>query len=109
MILCRQSVAIDLVGYFVPELSADRESCAGFSLAFPRMNFRHRTMGLAHRLLPFVTGQHGMKRMKVRFTGQQLVLIDKIVAEGTMGTTREEVIRAMFQQYVLQTLGGAAR
>lgn len=50
-----------------------------------------------------------MKRMKVRFTCQQLVLIDKIVAEGTMGTAREEVIRAMFRQYVLQTLGGAAR
>lgn len=44
--------------------------------------------------------------MKVRFTGQQLVLIDKIVAEGAMGKTREEVIRAMFRQYVLQTLGG---
>jgi hypothetical protein len=50
-----------------------------------------------------------MKRMKVRFTGQQLVLIDKIVAEGTMGTTREDVIRAMFRQYVLQTFGGAAK
>jgi len=47
--------------------------------------------------------------MKVRFTGQQLVLIDKIVAEGSMGNTREDVIRAMFRQYVLQTLGGVAK
>jgi hypothetical protein len=47
--------------------------------------------------------------MKIRFTRQQLVLIDKIVAEGAMGTTREVVIRAMFRQYVLQTLGGAAK
>jgi len=47
--------------------------------------------------------------MKARFTGQQLVLIDKIVAEGSMGTTREEVIRAMFRQYVAQTLGGTTK
>jgi hypothetical protein len=43
--------------------------------------------------------------MKVKFTGQQLVLIDKIVAEGTMGPTREAVILAMFREYVTQTLG----
>ena len=47
--------------------------------------------------------------MKVRFTGQQLVLIDKVVAEGTMGSTREAVIRAMFRQYVIQTLGGTTK
>jgi hypothetical protein len=43
--------------------------------------------------------------MKVRFTEQQLVLIDKIVSEKTMGATREAVIREMFRQYVVQTLG----
>jgi hypothetical protein len=107
--MCSQSVAVDLARYFVPELSAEEDSPAGFDPTFSRVTFHHRTMGLAHRLLPFVTRQHGMTRMKVRFTGQQLVLIDKIVAEATMGTTREEVIRAMFRQYVLQTLGGAAR
>jgi hypothetical protein len=37
------------------------------------------------------------------------VLIDKVVAEGRMGRTREEVILAMFRDYVRQTLGGEAR
>jgi hypothetical protein len=45
----------------------------------------------------------------VKFTEQQLVLIDKVVAEGRMGRTREEVILAMFRDYVRQTLGGEAR
>ena len=45
----------------------------------------------------------------VKFTEQQLVLIDKVVAEGNMGSTREDVILAMFRDYVRQTLGSETR
>jgi len=47
----------------------------------------------------------GQAVVTVKFTEQQLVLINKVVAEGRMGTSREDVILAMFREYVRQTLG----
>jgi metal-responsive CopG/Arc/MetJ family transcriptional regulator len=44
-------------------------------------------------------------KVRVKFTEQQLVLVDQILAERKLGQTREEVIASMFRQYVRQTIG----
>jgi metal-responsive CopG/Arc/MetJ family transcriptional regulator len=44
-------------------------------------------------------------KVSVKFTEQQLVLIDQVLAEQNLGKTREEVIASMFRQYVRQTIG----
>lgn len=49
------------------------------------------------------------QRVKVRFTEQQLVLLEQIRAEGTYGRTMEEVIVALFRDYARQILGTRRR
>jgi hypothetical protein len=44
-------------------------------------------------------------KVRVKFTEQQLVLVDQVLAEQNLGRTREEVIASMFRQYVRQTIG----
>jgi len=41
----------------------------------------------------------------VTFTGQQLEVIDQLVAEGTHGTDRETVIRRLLGLYAQERLG----
>src|SRR4051794_19330893 len=92
----------DSIGDLVPDVSASGKYRT-MRLSDPAAAGRDLGWHIACYHLPGSASRS--RRMKVRFTGQQLVLIDKIVAEGTMGSTRAEVIRAMFRQYLLQTLG----
>ncbi len=43
--------------------------------------------------------------LKVPFTAQQLVLLEKVVAEGTHGPTVEAVCLALYREYTLQLFG----
>ena len=45
------------------------------------------------------------KKVKVTFTEQQMMLLDKLKQEGTFGKTYEEIIPAVFREYVNQTFG----
>lgn len=45
-------------------------------------------------------------KVKVRFNQQQMVLLDKLKQEGTFGQTYEEIIPAVFREYI-RSLGGA--
>ena len=44
-------------------------------------------------------------KVKVRFTHQQMVLLERLKAEGRFGDNYEEVIPAVFREYVKQTFG----
>lgn len=45
------------------------------------------------------------RKVKVKFTEQQMMLLDKLKQEGTFGKTYEEIIPAVFREYVTQTYG----
>ncbi len=42
---------------------------------------------------------------KVQFTEQQLVLLHKVLEEGTFGKTMEEVCHGIFRQFTEQLFG----
>jgi len=44
-------------------------------------------------------------KVKVRFTQQQMLLLEKLKQEGKFGKTYEEIIPAVFREYVNQTFG----
>ena len=44
-------------------------------------------------------------KVKVRFTQQQMILLEKLKQEGTFGKTYEEIIPKVFREYVNQTFG----
>ena len=44
-------------------------------------------------------------KIKLKFTHQQMVLLDRLMAEGKFGDSYEEVIPAVFREYVKQTFG----
>jgi len=44
-------------------------------------------------------------KIKVRFTHQQMVLLDNLKREGKFGQSYEEIIPAVFREYVKQTFG----
>jgi len=50
---------------------------------------------------------HGKSRrpVKLAFTQQQLELLDRLKAEQRWGKTREEIVLAVFRDYVKQELG----
>ena len=45
------------------------------------------------------------KKVKVTFTEQQMMLLEKLKQEGTFGKTYEEIIPVVFRDYVNQTFG----
>jgi hypothetical protein len=45
------------------------------------------------------------KRVRVAFTEQQWILIDRLRAEQRWGQTREEIVLNVFRDYVKQQLG----
>lgn len=45
------------------------------------------------------------KKIKVKFTQQQMKLLDKLKEEGKFGKTYEEIIRNIFREYIEQTFG----
>lgn len=45
------------------------------------------------------------ERVPVRFTEQQLKLLDKVREEGVFGESYEDVIVALFREYSIQALG----
>lgn len=45
------------------------------------------------------------RKVEVKFTEQQMMLVDKLKQEGTFGKTYEEIIPAVFREYVNQTFG----
>ena len=44
-------------------------------------------------------------KVKVKFTEQQMMLLEKLKAEGTFGKTYDEIIPKVFHEYVNQTFG----
>ena len=44
-------------------------------------------------------------KIKVRFTQQQMVLLDNLKREGKFGKVYEEIIPNIFREYVKQTFG----
>ena len=46
-----------------------------------------------------------LKKIKVAFTQQQWILLDRLKAEKRWGRTREEIVRSVFRDYVRQVLG----
>ncbi len=44
-------------------------------------------------------------KIKVRFTHQQMVLLNNLKREGKFGQSYEEIIPAVFREYVKQTFG----
>ncbi|MDP6474324.1 MAG: hypothetical protein QF449_06780 [Alphaproteobacteria bacterium] len=44
-------------------------------------------------------------KIKVRFTHQQMVLLERLKQEGKFGQSYEELIPAVFREYVKQTFG----
>jgi len=44
-------------------------------------------------------------KIKVKFTQQQMVLLDNLKREGKFGRSYEEIIPAVFREYVTQTFG----
>ncbi|HEX7054531.1 MAG TPA: hypothetical protein VF211_11425 [Burkholderiales bacterium] len=46
-----------------------------------------------------------MQKLKVRFTEQQLVLLNKLLAEGTFGKTLEEVCLNVYREYTRVLFG----
>ncbi len=44
-------------------------------------------------------------KVRVTFTEQQMLLLEKLKKEGTLGTRYEEIIPAIFRDYVTQTFG----
>lgn len=47
----------------------------------------------------------GRKKVTLAFTQQQLELLDRLKAEKRWGQTREEIVLAVFRDYVKQELG----
>ena len=45
------------------------------------------------------------KKVQVKFTEQQMMLLEKLKDEGTLGKTYEEIIPKVFHEYVNQTFG----
>jgi uncharacterized protein with PIN domain len=45
------------------------------------------------------------KKVEVKFTEQQMMLLEKLKQEGTFGKTYEEIIPRVFREYVKQTFG----
>ncbi len=45
------------------------------------------------------------RKIKVGFTQQQWVLLDRLKAEKRWGGTREEIVHNVFRDYVKQMLG----
>lgn len=48
------------------------------------------------------------KKLKVRFTHQQMIFLEQVRAEGTFGNTMEEVLVAIFREQA-KTMVPAAR
>ena len=46
----------------------------------------------------------GTRTLKVRFTGQQMVFLEMLRAEGKFGDTMEEVVRTVMREQVRATL-----
>ena len=44
-------------------------------------------------------------KVTVKFTQQQIELLDKLAQEGTYGKTYPDIIVAVFRQYITQTFG----
>ena len=44
-------------------------------------------------------------KIKVRFTHQQIVVLDNLKREGKFGQSYEEIIPAVFREYVKHTFG----
>jgi len=44
-------------------------------------------------------------KIKVRFTQQQMVLLDNLKREGKFGQSYEEIIPTVFRKYVKQAFG----
>jgi hypothetical protein len=44
-------------------------------------------------------------KITVRFTQQQMVLLDNLKREGKFGKNYEEIIPSIFREYVKQTFG----
>jgi hypothetical protein len=44
-------------------------------------------------------------KVRVKFTQQQMMLLEKLKQEGTFGKSYEEIIPAVFREYVKQTFG----
>ena len=44
-------------------------------------------------------------KVKVRFTHQQIVVLDNLKQEGKFGKSYEEIIPAVFREYVKHTFG----
>ncbi|MFQ5998614.1 MAG: hypothetical protein ACE5KO_04840 [Candidatus Bathyarchaeia archaeon] len=45
------------------------------------------------------------KKVRVKFTQQQMELLEKLMQEGTFGKKYEQIIPAVFRAYVNQTFG----
>jgi hypothetical protein len=45
------------------------------------------------------------RKVKVAFTQQQWLLLDRLKAEKQWGRTREEIVHSVFRDYVKQVLG----
>lgn len=44
-------------------------------------------------------------KIKLRFTHQQMVLLERLKQEGKFGQSYDEIIPAVFREYVKQTFG----
>ncbi len=44
-------------------------------------------------------------KVTVKFTQQQIELLDKLAQEGTYGKTYPDIVVAVFRQYITQTFG----
>lgn len=50
-------------------------------------------------------GKKRAKKVKVAFTQQQWLLLDRLKAEKRWGETREQIVHSVFRDYVKQMLG----
>ena len=46
-----------------------------------------------------------LRGIKVKFTQQQIELLDKLAQEGTYGKTYPDIVVAVFREYITQTFG----
>jgi hypothetical protein len=80
-----------------PGVNSDRTPCTFQAARNSILNWRTRSI--------MATTSSDPIKISVGFTQQQWELIDRLKAEGRWGTSRQEVVRNVFRDYVKQELG----